>query len=107
MSICNHHFTLRKSLSSVILHAVTRGFPKNRLGTTLKLTVHGINSHETIDTQIVELKLTPIHSNGSCPAFVVKPLVRKDPSIGTELIDVESLQVQHPHLEPLRLKRYS
>ena len=38
----------------------------------LKLTVHGMNSHQTIDTQIVELKLTAVHSGSSCPAFAVK-----------------------------------
>ena len=31
-----------------------------------KITVHGINSHQTVETQIVELQLTPVHSGGSC-----------------------------------------
>ena len=74
-------------------------------GTPLKLKVHGINSHETIDKQIVELKLTPAHSDGSCPAFVVKPCVTNDINVGTEIIDVESLQVQYPHLEPIPPKK--
>ena len=42
-------------------------------GALLKFTVHGINSHQTSDTQIVKLKLTPVHSGGSCPSFVVQP----------------------------------
>ena len=69
--------------------------------TPLKITVHGINSHQTIDTQIVELKLTPVHSCGSCPDFVVKAYVRKDLNVGTEVIDVEPLQVQYPLSEPI------
>ena len=76
-------------------------------GTPLKLTVHGIDSHETIDTQIVEMKLTPVQSDGSYPAFVVKPYVRKDLNVGTELFDVVTLQVKYPHLESIPLKKYS
>ena len=73
----------------------------------MKISVHGINSHQTIDAQVVELKLTPVHSSGSRPASVVKPYVRKDLNVETEVKDVESLQVQYPHLEPISLKRYS
>ena len=78
----------------------------NVQGTPLKLTVNGINSHETIETQIVGMKLTPVHSGGFCPAFVVKPYVREDLNVGTEVIDVETLQVQYPHLESIPLKKY-
>ena len=42
-----------------------------------KLTVHGINSQQVVDTEIVELKLTPVHSGVSCSTFDVKPYVRK------------------------------
>ena len=73
----------------------------------MKLTVHGSNSHETIDTQNVELKLTPAHSGGSCPAFVVKAYVRKDFFAGSEVIDNEFLQVQYPHLESIPPKKHS
>ena len=59
-------------------------------GTSWQLTVHGINSHHTLETNTVELKLTPVHSSGSCPVFVVKPYLMKDLNIGTEVIDVES-----------------
>ena len=51
----------------------------NRLkvqGVPTKLTVHGINSHQVISTEMVELKLTPVHSGGSCSPFTIKPYVR-------------------------------
>ena len=34
-----------------------------------KLTVHGIKSHQDVETQMVELKLTPVHSSGSCSSL--------------------------------------
>ena len=37
----------------------------NVKGLPTKLTVHGINSQQVVDTQIVELKLTPVHSGCS------------------------------------------
>ena len=57
--------------------------------------------------QIVDLKRTPVHAGGSCPAFVVKPYVRKDLNVGTEVFDVESSEVQYSHLEPILPKKYS
>ena len=76
-------------------------------GTTTKLTVHGINSNKVVDTQIVELKLTPVHSCGSCSSFTVKPYVQDQLSIGKDLIDVYDLKTRYPHLEPLAFNRYS
>ena len=38
----------------------------NLKGLPTKLTVHGINSQQVVDTEIVERKLTPVHSSGSC-----------------------------------------
>ena len=64
-------------------------------------------TRKTIDVQIFELKLTPVHSGGSCPSFVIKPFVREELIVGTKAIDVESLEVLYPHLEPIPLKRYS
>ena len=42
-------------------------------GSPTKLTVHGINLQQLIDTETVELKLTPVHSGGTCSSFPVKP----------------------------------
>ena len=65
----------------------------NVQGILFKLTINGIQSHETIDKQIAELKLTPFHSGGSWLVFVVKLYVMNDLNDGTEVFDVESLQV--------------
>ena len=75
--------------------------------TTLKRTVQGLNSHQTIDAQLVELKFTPIHSGGSCPSFVLNPYMKTDLNVGTEVIDIELLQKQYPHIESIPLKKYS
>ena len=61
-------------------------------GTATKLTVHGINCHQVVNTQMVELQLTPVHSGGSCSSFAIKPYVRDDLQVGTDVIDVESLK---------------
>ena len=79
----------------------------NVKGLPTKLTVHGINSQQVVDTQIVELKLTPVHSGGSCSTFDVKPYVRKNLHVGNDVIDVDQLKQQYPHLEPVALSKYS
>ena len=63
-----------------------------------KLTVHGINSQQLIDTETVELKLTPVHSGGSCSSFPVNPYVRDDLKVGNDIIDVYKLKTVYPHL---------
>ena len=45
-------------------------------GSAAKLTVQGINSQQPIDTETVELKLTPVHSGGCCSFIPVIPNVR-------------------------------
>ena len=78
-----------------------KGFPT-------KLTVYGINSQQVVDTQIVELKLTPIHCSCSCSCstFDVKPYVRKNLDHGNDVIDIDQLKQQSPHLEPVALNKY-
>ena len=72
-----------------------------------KLTVHGINSQQLIDTETVELRLTPVHSGGSCSSFPVTPYVRDDLKFGNDIIDVDELKTTYPHLEPIPLSKYS
>ena len=75
-------------------------------GYPTRLSVHGINSHEVVDTEIVEIKLTPVHSVNSCPPFIVKPCVRKNLNVGTDVIDVDALKIRYPHLDPIPLAEY-
>ena len=75
--------------------------------TPTKLTVRGINSNKVVDTQMVELKLTPVHSGGSCSSFTVKPYVRDQLTIGNDVIDVDDLKSRYAHLEPIALRKYS
>ena len=70
----------------------------------LKLTVHGNNSHQANDTQTVELTLAPVHSV-ALTRLLWSSLMWKESNVGIEVFDVESLQVQYPHLEPIRLKK--
>ena len=95
-SACSHSWISEKLATKLNL----KGLPT-------KLTVHGINSQQVVDTEIVELKLTPVHSGGSCSAFNVKPYVRKTLHVGNDVIDVDSLKTIYPHLEPIALKTYS
>ena len=71
-----------------------------------KLTVDGINSQQVVDTQSVELELTPVHWGGSCSTFDVKPYIRRNLHVGNDVIDVEQLKQQYPHLEPVALSKY-
>ena len=76
-------------------------------GSATKLTVHGINSQQVADTETVELKLTPVHSGGSCSTFPVTPYVREDLKVGNDVIDVDNLKKIYPLLEPIPLSKYS
>ena len=72
-----------------------------------KLTVHRINSQQLIDTETVELRLTPVHSGGSCSSFPVTPYVRDDLKVANDIIDVDKLETTYPHLELIPLSKYS
>ena len=76
-------------------------------GSATKLTVHGIYSQQVVDTETVELKLTPVHSGGSCSIFPVTPYVRDDLKVGNDVIDVDNLKKIYQHLEPIPLSKYS
>ena len=76
-------------------------------GVARKLTVHGNNSFQVVNTAIVELKLTPVHSGGSCSPFTIKPYVQENLNVGTDTIDMNYLETKNPHLEPISLQKYS
>ena len=60
-----------------------------------------------VDTETVELKLTPVHSGGFCSTFAVTPYVRDDLKVGNDVIDVDNLKKIYPHLEPIPFSKYS
>ena len=78
-----------------------------RRSTATETALQRINSHQVVDTEIVELQLTPVHTISSCPPFTVKSYVRKDLNVGTDAIDVDGLKNSYPHLDPMPLERYS
>ena len=75
-------------------------------GTALKLTVKCINKEEFIDTKVVKLTMTP-HKNQDFEAFTVRPYVRETLKVGSDIIDVKSMQETYPHLAVLDPVRYS
>ena len=75
-------------------------------GTALKLTVKGINTEELIDTKVVQLTGTP-HKDHDFDAFLVLPYVRETLNVGSDIIDVNSMQETYPHLAVLDPVNYS
>ena len=73
-------------------------------GRPTNITVHGINANQVIETQLVEIELTPVPSERSCSLFTVKPYVRDNPNVGTDVTGVASSRTKYPHLEPIPLK---
>ena len=81
----------------------------NRLGlqgTAIKLTVKVINTEELIDTKVVQLTVTP-HTNQDFEAFTVRPYVRETLNVGSDVIDVKSMQESYPKLAILYPVKYS
>ena len=75
-------------------------------GTALKLTVKGINTEEIIDTNDVHLTVTP-HRDQDFEAFTVRPYVRETLNVGSDIIDVKSMQETYPHLAVLDPVKHS
>ena len=59
-----------------------------------------------VDTETVELNLTPVHSGGSFSTSPVTPYVRDELKVGNDVIDVDNLKKIYPHLEPIPLSKY-
>ena len=75
-------------------------------GTALKLTVKGINTEKLIDTKVVQLTVTP-HKDQNFEPFTVRPYVRETLNVGSNIIDVKSMQETYPHLTVLDPVKYS
>ena len=74
-------------------------------GTSLNLTVNGMNTQETISTEAVQVKLTPIGEN-TCSSFELLPYVKENLRVGSDKIDIVALQYKYPHLSVLLPKSY-
>ena len=75
----------------------------NRLGlhgTTVKLTVKGMNTEEVVDTKLVELIVTP-RDNHAFEPFKVNPYVKEDLNVGANFINIKALQKTYQHLAVL------
>ena len=75
----------------------------NRLGlngTSLKLTVKGINTEDVVDTKLAELIVTP-RDNQAFEPFKVSPYVKEHLKVGADVINIEALQEKYPHLAVL------
>ena len=75
-------------------------------GTALKLTVKGVDTEELIDTKVVQLTVTP-YKDQDFLAFTVHPYVRETLNVGSDIIDVKSMQEPYPHLAVLDPLKYS
>ena len=75
-------------------------------GTALKLTVKGINTEELIDTKVVQLTVTT-YKDQDFEAFTLRPYMRETLNVGSNIIDVKSMQETYPHLAVLDPVKYS
>ena len=75
-------------------------------GTALKLTVKGIITEELIATKVAQLTVTP-YKDQDFEAFTVRPYVRETLTVGSDIIDVKSMQETYPHLAVLDPVKYS
>ena len=90
-------------------HSWTSNAAAERLklnGKSLRLTVCGINTQQTIDTLVTDVTVKPIAEN-TCESFQVSPYIRENLNIGFDIVDVPYLQEIYPYLSVLYPVRYS
>ena len=75
-------------------------------GKALKLTVKGINTEEVVDTRIVEVTVKPREHQDFEP-FTINPFVKESLNVGSDIINVQTLQETYPHLAVLDPVTYS
>ena len=75
-------------------------------GKSLRLTVCGINTQQTIDTLVTDVTVKPIAEN-TCESFHVSPYIRENLNIGSDIVDVPHLRETYPYLSVLDPVRYS
>ena len=77
-------------------------------GTALKLTVKckNKNTEDLKDTKVVQFTVTP-NKDQDFEAFTARPYVRETLNVGSDIIDVKSMQETYLHLAVLDPVRYS
>ena len=90
--------------NSWMSNSPTAGLALQRIA--LKLTAKGINTEKMIDTKVVQLTVTP-HKDQDFGAFTIRPYVKETLNVGSDILDVKSIQETYPHLTFLDPVRYS
>ena len=75
-------------------------------GKALKLTVKSNNTEEVVDTRIVEVTVKPREHQDFEP-FTIKPFIKENLNVGSDIINVKALQETYPHLAVLDPVTYS
>ena len=75
-------------------------------GKALKLIVKGNNTEEVVDTRIVEVAVKPREHQDFEP-FTINPFVNESLNVGSDIINIQALQVTYPHLAVLDPVTYS
>ncbi len=75
-------------------------------GTDIRLIVNGINTQKTVDTSMVTVTIHPL-GDKTCDPFELSPYLSANLNVGSDTIDVPSLQEVYPHLSVLDPVNYS
>ena len=75
-------------------------------GKALKLTVKGINTEEVVDTRVSEVTVKP-REHQDFETFTINPFVKESLNVGSDVINVQTLQETYPHLAVLDPVTYS
>ena len=74
-------------------------------GTPFKLAVNGINTQETISTEVDQVTVTPIVKK-TCSPFELLPYVTEQLRVGSDSLARQHCSAKHPHLSVLPPKNY-
>ena len=69
----------------------------NLKGTPVQVTVRGINTKEVLSTHSVRVNMKPADPEND-ETFQLEPYLKEDLNVGSDVIDVVSLQAKYPHL---------
>ena len=72
-------------------------------GRPICLTVNSIDSQEVVNTEMVELNLSSL--DGLRETYKLSPYLKDNINVGTDVIDIASLESIYPHLAPLKAEK--